>query len=144
MSSSTSTSSLQSNNKAVVRRFNDEVIVKGDLEAFKSLMAPGFINHSAPPGYPTGPESMIGFIDGMLRPALPDMSVDIHEQLAEGDKVVTRKTIRGTHRGELMGVPASNKPVNISVIDIVTVRNGQYADHIALSSLAEELAKLKQ
>ena len=143
MTSSSSHASASAN-KAVVRRFNDDFIVKGDQGAFQQLMAPGFVNHSSPPGYPKGAESISGFIDGMLRPAVKGLSVDIHEQVAEGDKVVTRKTIRGTHSGDLMGAPATNKPISISVIDIFTVRNGQLVDHYALSSMAEELTKLQQ
>src|ERR1700690_4260887 len=110
-------------NKAVVARLNKEVIERGDEAAFRELMAPDFVNRSAPPGMATGPDGMLHTFNKILRPALPDLTVEIHDQVAEGDKVTTRKTIRGTHRGELLGVPATNKAVAIDVIDIVRVKD---------------------
>src|SRR6202022_2655849 len=89
-------------NKAVVVRFNKEVIERGDEQVFRDLMAPNFVNRSAPSGAPTGPEGMLHTFNQVLRPALPDLTVEIHDQIAEGDKVTTRKTIRGTHHGELL------------------------------------------
>jgi predicted ester cyclase len=53
----------------------------------------------------------------------------IHDQLSDGDKVVTRKTFQGTHRGELMGIPPTGNPVAFDVIDIVRVRDGQLVEH---------------
>jgi predicted ester cyclase len=130
-------------NKAVVARFNKEVIERGDEAAFRELMAPDFVNRSAPPGMSNGPEGMIHTFNKILRPALPDLTVEIHDQVAEGDKVTTRKTIRGTHRGELLGVPATNKPVAIDVIDIVRVKDGRYVEHWGVNTLASVLAQLK-
>jgi steroid delta-isomerase-like uncharacterized protein len=130
-------------NKAVVARFNKEVIERGDEAAFRALMAPDFVNRSAPPGMPNGPEGMIHTFNKILRPALPDLTVEIHDQVAEGDKVTTRKTIRGTHRGELLGVPATNKPVAIDVIDIVRVKDGRYVEHWGVNTLASVVAQLK-
>jgi predicted ester cyclase len=130
-------------NKAVVVRFNKEVIEAGQPAAFAELMAPGFVNRSAPPGTPAGPEGMQYFFEKLLRPALADLRVEIHQQLAEGDWVATRKTISGTHRGELMGVAATGKPVRIEVFDLVRVENGRYVEHWGQTSLAEALAQLR-
>lgn len=130
-------------NKAVVTRFNNEVIERGDEAAFRELMAPGFVNRSASLGMPNGPEGLLHTFNKILRPALPDLTVEIHGQVAEGDKVTTRKTIRGTHRGELFGVPATNKPVAIDVIDIVRVKDGRYVEHWGVNTLASVLAQLK-
>jgi predicted ester cyclase len=51
--------------------------------------------------------------------------VEIHDQLSEGDRVTTRTTRRGTHRGELMGIPATNQRVGMDVVDIVRLENGR-------------------
>jgi predicted ester cyclase len=66
---------------------------------------------------------------GYLRTAFPDLHVRIDEQVAEGEKVVTRKTFLGTHGGEFMGVPATARPVAFEVIDILTVRDGRISEH---------------
>ena len=86
----------------VVQRFNAEVIQDGNRVSFEQLMAPGFVNRSAPPGAPDN---------------------------AEGDKVTTRKTIAKVHSGELMGIAPTGRSVTIDVIDIVRVENGRYAEH---------------
>lgn len=129
-------------NKEVVRRFNVEVIEKGNKDEFQALMAPDFVNHAAPPGMPDGPESMWNTFQNILRPALSDMRVTIHDQIAEGEKVTTRKTISGVHSGTLMGIAATGGKVSIDVIDIVRVRNGQYVEHWGLNTLSQVLAAL--
>jgi predicted ester cyclase len=130
-------------NKAAVVRFNRDVIERGDEVAFRELVAPDFVNRTAAPGTPSGPEGMIFMFNRVLRPALPDLSVEIHDQLAEGDRVTTRKTLRGTHRGELLGVPATNEPVEIEVIDIVRLRDGRYVEHWGVNTLPSVLARLR-
>jgi predicted ester cyclase len=130
-------------NRAVVRRFNNECIGMGNLELFRELLAKDFINHSAPPGSPAGPEAMTQFLGNTLRGGFPDLAVEIHDQVAEGDKVTTRKTIRGTHLGGFMGIPPTGKKVVIAVIDIVRVENGQYKEHWGLNSLSSVMAELK-
>jgi predicted ester cyclase len=129
-------------NKAVVRRFNREVIERGDWASFEALIAPDFVNRSAPAGAPNGPESMWNTFATVLRPALADLSVTIHDQIAEGDKVTTRKTISGTHAGPLLGVEATGRPLAIDVIDVVRVADGRYAEHWGVNTLAAVLAQL--
>lgn len=135
--------SLQDRNKAAVVRFNKRVIEAGDEAALHELMAPGFVNRSAPPGMSSGADGMWHTFSQVLRPAFPDLVVDIEDQVAEGDKVVTRKTIRGTHLGSLMGIPATGKPVAISVIDIVRLEDGRYAEHWGVNTLAAVVAQLR-
>jgi predicted ester cyclase len=130
-------------NKALVVRFNKEVIERGDEDAFRELVAPDFVNRTAPPGAPAGPEGMLNTFNRVLRPAFPDLSVEIHEQIAEGDKVTTRKTIRGTHQGELFGVAPTGKSVAIDVIDIVRIADGRYAEHWGVNTLPSVLAALR-
>lgn len=131
------------NNKAVVRRFNQEVIAEGNLESFKELMDEQFINRSAPEGMDGGPAGMIYFFNEILRPAMPDVHVTIHQQVSEGDLVTTRKTISGTQTGALLGIPATGRAVNIDVIDIVRVKDGKYLEHWGITSLPEVLSQLR-
>jgi predicted ester cyclase len=130
-------------NKAVVERFNKEVIEQGNEATFRELIAPDFVNRSAPPGAPAGPEGMLFTFNRVLRPAFPDLSVEVHDQVAEGNKVTTRKTIRGTHRGDLFGIPPTGKRIEIDVIDIVRLANGRYAEHWGVNTLPSVLAILR-
>ncbi|GAA0554037.1 ester cyclase [Chitinophaga japonensis] len=123
-------------NKAIVLRFNQEFIEKGDLQAFEALVAPDFINHTAANlGLPGGREGVRDFIVNVLHAAMTDIKVDIHEQIAEGDTVVTRKTISGTQTGDMMGRPGKGQLTQLHIIDIVKIKNGQYSDHWAQRSV---------
>ena len=124
-------------NKAIVTRFNHEFIVQGNQDFFPELVADDLVNHSAPTGTPNGPDSMVYFIQHILRTGFPDIQVIIHDQIAEGDRVTTRKTFHATHTGEFMGIPASGKRVAIEVIDIIRLRDGKYVEHWGASNLAE-------
>lgn len=128
---------MSESNKLAVRRFNTDVIENGSAEAFAALMAPDFINHTAPLGLPKGPEGMWAMLEQVLRPALSGLRVTIHDQLADGDKVTTRKTISGVHTGPLLGVAPTGRSVTIDVIDIVRLENGRYAEHWGINTLAE-------
>ena len=130
------------NNKEIVRRFNREVIEQGNDDSFNELMDNSFVNRSAPAGMDNGPQGMIRFFNDILRPAIPDIKVTIHDQVAEGDMVTTRKTISGTHTGQLLGAPATGQVISIEVIDMVKVKDGKYAEHWGITTLPELLAAL--
>jgi len=130
-------------NKGVVCRFNQEVIVEGNLESFNELMDTNFINRSAPAGLDNGPEGMKYFFNQVLRPALNKINVTIHQQVAEGDLVTTRKAIIGTHSGELLGISPTGQEVSINVIDIVRIKDGRYVEHWGITSFSDVLAQLR-
>ena len=132
-----------SDNKHIVARFNREVIEQGNMQTFNELVAADFINHTAPPSTPNGRDGFAAFFTNVLRPALPDLTVELHDQIAEGDKVVTRKTISGTHKGMFLGVPATGRRIRINVTDIVRISNGQYAEHWGNADLHGALAQMK-
>ncbi|WP_229415640.1 ester cyclase [Pseudoduganella armeniaca] len=79
----------------------------------------------------------------VLRPALSGLRVELHEQLCDGDKVTTRKTIHGVHTGTLAGIAATGRKVAIDAIDIVRVRDGRYVEHWGLNTLQATLAGLR-
>ncbi len=133
---------LLEKNKEIVTRFNREFIEQGNLDSFKELVDDKVINHSAPTGSPNGPESMFYFLNDVLRKGFPDIKVEIHDQIAETDRVTSRKTFTATHSGEFMGIPPSNKKVNINVIDIIRLRDGKYVEHWGMSNLMEVMQEI--
>jgi predicted ester cyclase len=130
-------------NKAAVVRFNRDVIERGDEEAFRALVAPTFVNRTAAAGVSPGPDGLLHTFERVLRPAFPDLRVEIHDQVAEGDRVTTRKTIHGTHRGDLLGIAATGRAVAIDVIDIVRLEHGRYVEHWGINTLASVVAALR-
>ena len=96
-------------NKALVRRFVDEVQSGGNTDLIDEICSPEFVNHSAPPGLPADREG-IKILTTMFKGAFPDSYFTVEDMIAEGDKVVTRKTFHGTHEGEFMGIPRAAGP----------------------------------
>ncbi|MES2726609.1 MAG: ester cyclase [Bacteroidota bacterium] len=129
-------------NKQSVIRFNKEFIEQGNINAFNELIADDVINHSAPAGASKGPDSMLYFLQHILKAGFPDIQVEILDQIAEGDKVTTRKVFHGTHTGEIMGITPSNKKVTIHVIDIIRLRDGKYIEHWGASNFSDIIKEI--
>jgi len=129
-------------NKQLVIRFNKEYIEQGNRKSFEELVAEDVVNHSAPPGSSKGPDGMIHFLQNVLRTGFPDISVEILDQVAEGDLVTTRKAIHATHSGDFMGIPPTGKKVIINVIDMIRLRQGKYVEHWGMSNLSDVIAQL--
>ncbi|SDB81664.1 SnoaL-like polyketide cyclase [Raineyella antarctica] len=120
-------------NKRVVRTFVEVCQNGHDLAFAEEIFHPDFINHYAPEGRPAspgeGPVEHFQRFYGMLLEAFPDATMQIDEQIAERDLVATRKTLRGTHRGELWGLPPSGNRVEWEFIDIFRVKDGKLVEH---------------
>ena len=104
--------------KRLVDAFIQELFTQGDLGAVDRYVAPGFVNHDLPfPGAPDGPDGL-RHAAATFRAACPDWHSDLEQLVEEGDVVVETFTARGTHRGELMGVPATGKPLELRGINV--------------------------
>ena len=127
-------------NKAITRRFVDEVQTKGNIGAIDDYLADRFVNHSAPPGLPPDREG-VKQIFTMFRKAFPDFRAVIHDQVAESDKVVTRKTFLGSHEGDFLGIAPTGVEVAIELIDILRLVDGKITDHW---NVVDQLGLMKQ
>lgn len=118
-------------NKTVVRRMTEEVLCGGNLELMDELVAVDFVNHNL---LATGEASQSIGVDSYRKEAIgfrsvfPDIVVTIIHLLADGDKVISHVQMRGTHKKEFMGVPATDKRVEWSAISIVRLANGKIAE----------------
>jgi predicted SnoaL-like aldol condensation-catalyzing enzyme len=127
-------------NKALVRRFVDEVQSQGNVDAIYEFCSPEFVNHSAPPGLPPDREG-IKQLTALFRAAFPDSYFTVEDMLAEGDKVATRKTFHGTHQGEFMGILPTGRQVSTGLIDIVRIADGRVVEHW---SMGDNLGMMQQ
>jgi predicted ester cyclase len=121
-------------NKALVLRMHSELVEAADASRIDEYFGPGFVGHNMPLGLPSGREGVKGFL-AMLREGLAEMSVTIDAILAEDDLVSVRSTIRGMHRGPLMGVPPSGRPLAIEGIDVVRIEDGLIVEHWGLTDM---------
>ena len=115
-------------NKLLVRRLVDEAQNAGRLDVVDELLSEDFVDHTPLEGLPGNREG-VRMLFAALREAFPDLKVDISEQIAEDDRVVTRKTFRGTHGGPFLGLPATGSSVRFEVVDILTIRNRRICEH---------------
>lgn len=107
--------------KAVVEHVWEEFFIQGNLDKADEFFAPDYVNHDpAAPEDSHGPEELRQFLSIYHR-AFPDMQFTIEDMIAEGDKVVVRWTLRGTHQGELMGIPPTNNRVMLTGMSIERV-----------------------
>lgn len=115
------------NNTTVASRWYEEVFNAGKIELIDELFAPNFVDHD--PSNPLPGLEGVRQLVSMYRGAFPDLHLTIDDEITEGDKVVTRFTGRGTHKGPLMGIPPTGKRVTITAIDILRFENGRIAEH---------------
>jgi steroid delta-isomerase-like uncharacterized protein len=118
--------------KATVRRFNDEVLSQGKLDAIDEIIADDYVEHQAFPGLTPDKEGLRAFVT-MFRDAFPDLSVDTVAVVAEGDEVWGHCIMSGTHTGEFMGIPPSGKKFSAPSIDRVRLRDGKAVEHWGVS-----------
>ena len=116
------------NLKTLLKQGVDEVFNKKNLDYIDELYAPDAIDHSAPPGLPTGIEGFRLKI-GMFTNAFPDLNISYVFVTAEDDMVAGRFTLTGTHQGDFAGIPATGNYVSITGHDFVRMENGKVTDH---------------
>ena len=116
-----------SQNKSTVTSFIDALFTKGDLGAVDEFLAEDFVNHDPPVGVTADREGMRQ-AGAMFRAAFPDWHSDTGILVAEDDLVVEQFTASGTHRGEIFGVPPSDRAVSMPGINIWRLRDGRIVE----------------
>ena len=115
-------------NKAVIRRFVEEVQNQKDWAVYDELNDAEFVNLSAPPGVPTDREGGKMFLQTFAS-AFPDAKFTIDDMIAEGDRVATKKTFTGTQTGDFGDIPATGNRVTVQYVDILRFRDGRIVEH---------------
>lgn len=112
--------------KDIVRRVV-EALNRHDFAALDEFFAADVLGHH-PYGPPMeGRDSLKQFMK-MVRVAFPDLRLTVHEMIGEGDKLVSKYTATGTHKGEFMGTPPSGKPINFVGVQILHFSSGRVVD----------------
>ena len=115
-------------NTELVDRAIAEVWNQGNFSILDELVADDIVVHtSSPDNDIQGPEGVRQFYT-MLRDAFPDIHFTIEDQIAAGDRVVTRWTARGTHRGEFQGIAPTGRKVRVSGVDIDRIVDGKVVE----------------
>jgi steroid delta-isomerase-like uncharacterized protein len=112
-------------NKAIARRFVDEVFVNGNAAAVDELVAEDFVGHT----WPGNGRDGLKLAMERVSKALADAEFSIDDMIGEGDRVAVRLTASATQVGEFMGMPAAGKRYEIGEIHIFRVRDGRIVEH---------------
>ena len=102
---------------ATLRRMYD-LLSAGDVDGFGDILADDFVDHEELPGLEGTKDGVKTFFRAYIA-AFPGLKVVPEDVLTSGDKVVARTRATGTHQGELMGIPATGKSINVQFIDII-------------------------
>jgi steroid delta-isomerase-like uncharacterized protein len=115
-------------NKAVARREVEELFARGNLDAAEEIYAPDFVGHEPTSGDIRGIEGAKQFV-ASWRQAFPDLQPTLEDQVAEGDKAVTRFSVRGTHQGETEEFgPPTGERMELTGISILRFADGKIVE----------------
>ncbi len=131
--------SVEQENKALIRRYF-EAIDTGKIEVLDEFVAADFFDHNPFPGTTADREGLKQAFNISLATTPGYHTID--DLLAEGDKVVARVSGYGTHAGEIMGVPATGKPLQFGAISIWRIASGQIVEHWSQVDVLELLQQV--
>ncbi len=132
---------MSEQNSTLVRRAIEEIWNRGNYARLEEFVTDDIVIHGATPAADIrGIEGIKQFYGG-LRAAFPDIRFSIEDQIAAGDRVVTRWTARATHTGDFQGIPPTGEPVLMMGIDIDRFANGKVVE---CWPIADELGLLHQ
>jgi serine phosphatase RsbU (regulator of sigma subunit)/predicted ester cyclase len=111
-------------NEVLVRRYFEEVWAKGNVAAVDEYMAPDYVEHTAPPGWRPGRDTLKQYV-AMYHDAFSDVKATLHDIVAQGDRVAYRWSTSGTHLGELAGIPPTGLHMTTRGITIHRIAGGR-------------------
>ena len=129
-------------NKAVARRWVEEIWNKGDISVIDEIVAEDYVDRSPVPGRGTDREGLKAGVTE-FRAAFPDVHISIDAMIAEGDKVVMRLIVTGTHTGgDYMGIAPTGRQFKMSAIIISRLVNGKIVEQWENADLLGQLQQL--
>jgi predicted ester cyclase len=120
-------------NKALVKRYVEEVLNKKDYSGLDRFFDPGHVQHTTARDS-NGIDGMQQYYDKLFT-AFPDMHTTVDHIIAEGDYVVTCQVLTGTHRGIFMGIPPAGKPFKIQQMAINRIADGKFVESWAVADM---------
>ena len=130
-------------NKSLVRRFYKEVYGEWNMALVDEVVSPRFTSHDWPEGSPAGPQGFAAFYSA-IRTALPDARYVVDDLIAEGDKVVVRWRLLGTHEGDFRGIAPTGRAIELKGIAIYRVDEGMLVERWVVTDLHGVLDEMRE
>jgi steroid delta-isomerase-like uncharacterized protein len=127
--------------KAIVQRFLEEVVNQRNPAAAAAVCAPDVAWHAGGLGEARDLGGLQSLLAALLA-AFPDLEVEVHDVIAEQNRVATRMTLRGTHLGDFQGVEATGRPIVTPVLGSFRIADGHLAEQWWQSGLLDVLRRL--
>ena len=137
------TDAIAAANKRLVRRFYKEVYSDWNMSLVDEAVSPRFISHDWPAGSPKGPDGFRGFYSE-IRTALPDGRYEVDDMISEGDKVVVRWRLVGTHKGDFRGIAPTGQAIVLKGIAIYRLEDGKLMERWVVTDLHGLLEEMRQ
>ena len=132
-------SSAIEENKALIRRFFN-AIESGNLQVLDEIVAEDYDDHLA--GQTPGRETVKKYFAG-LRSAFSDLTLPISAIVAEGDCIAVLNSVRGTHKGEFIGLKPTGRRIDTMTFQLYRIENGQLAEHWEVADYAQLMRQLQ-
>ena len=129
---------LSEQNKELVRRYYEEVVNTGSVENIASFISPDYVEVHDNERLPLGIDGAKQHVEG-VRQTYPDLHLTIEQQIAEGEWVATRVTMRGTHQGEWLGIAPTGSSLQVSAVNLDRVVAGRIVEHGGAANLLAPL-----
>jgi len=129
-------------NKELLRRFYKDVYVDWNMTMVDEVVSPEFTSHDWPEGFATGPQAFRDYYDD-LRKTVPDATYEVDDIIAEGDRVVVRWRLLGTHKGEFQGIAPTGRAITLKGIAIYRVEDGKLMERWVVSDLFGVLEQIR-
>ena len=132
---------LTEENKLLVRRYYEEVVSTGRVDHLAEFISPDYVEVHENTTYPLGLDGAKRHVVG-VRQTYPDLRLEVRQKIAEGEWVVTRVVMRGTHQGEWLGIRPTGKAIEVDGVNIDRVVNGRIVEHGGAANLLEPLLRM--
>ena len=119
---------MSEQNKALARLLLEDDISRNDRAVAERIIHPDFFDHTNPPGMQHGLAGHNAIV-ALFHAAFPDQWWQIEDLIAEGDRVVARTTMRGTHDGDFFGIPATGRSVRLTGVHVMRIADGRIVEH---------------
>jgi steroid delta-isomerase-like uncharacterized protein len=127
-------------NKQIARRFT-AAFAANDAAAYEEVVADEVVDHNPRPGQKPGRQAVIDAVAAFAA-GFPDLELTVEQEVAEGDLMVQYGMLAGTNTGQLMGMPATDKPVRLAWMDMHRIKGGQIVESWHLEDTAGMLQQL--
>ena len=131
-------------NKKIIQRLYKEILEDWNMPLADELVADQFTSHDWPKGSPSGPEAFRNYYSNVIRSVVPDARYEVDDMIAEGDKVVVRWRLLGTHKGNFLDISPTGRWVTLKGIAIYRLEDSKVTERWVVTDLHGLLQKLKE